>query len=492
MRNLKQLVVAFVLFIGGAAQAQENIFLNQDFWKKSPTVEMVDVQVKAGNDISELNGRAFNGIVYAILQNAPLKTIKHSIALDGNDVNKLTHDGRTYMFWAAYKGNVELMKHLLSKGAKTNILDDKGSTILNFAAGSGQTNTKVYDLCLANGANLKTDLTPYGANALLLAAPSVKDFALIEYFTKKGVSINSVDANGNGLFNYVAKSGNMEMMKQLVNKGITGNNNAFITASQGTRSTTNGLEVFEYLESIGLKPNVTSNSGETPLHALALKTKDIATLAYFIKKGVNVNQEDNSGNTAFFNAVKNNELEVIQFLFKHVNSINHQNKKGESALTLAVANNTPEVVAFLIANEANVMVTDANGNTLTPYLMQSYSESTKGDFKRKFIALSTQGLDVSKTQKNGNTVFHLALDTNNLDLLKFAAGLSTDVNAKNNEGLTPLHKAAMLAKDAETLKYLLSIGAQKDVVTDFEETAYDLASENEILKADNIAIEFLK
>ncbi|TYB75944.1 ankyrin repeat domain-containing protein [Bizionia saleffrena] len=492
MKNLKQLAVALTLILGCAAQAQENAFLSQDFWKTNPTIEMVDAKVKAGNDISEFNGRSFNGVVYAILQDAPLKTIKHSVALDGNKVNKLTHDGRTYIFWAAYKGNVKLMKHLLSKGAKTDILDDKGSTILNFAAGSGQTNTKVYDLCLANGANLKKDLTPYGANALLLVAPSAKDFTLIEYFTKKGLPINSVDAKGNGLFNYVAKSGNIELLKQLVNSGITGNDNAFITASQGTRSTTNGVDVFNYLESAGLHPNVTTDTGETPLHALASRTKESATLTYFIEKGVDVNQEDTSGNTAFLNAIQRNDLDVIQLLFKHVNTINHQNKKGESALTLAVAHNTPEVVNFLIANNADVMVTDANGNTLTPYLMESFSVARKEAFKRKLNALSAKGLEVAKAQKNGNTVFHLALDSNNLELITFAAGLNTDVNAENNEGLTPLHKAAMLAKDTEILKYLVSIGAEKETVTDFEETAYDLASENEILKANNIAIEFLK
>ncbi len=183
---------------------------------------------------------------------------------------------------------------------------------------------------------------------------------------------------------------------------------------------------------------------------------------------------------------------MCKHLFKEVNTINHKNKKGESALTLAVAYNTPEVVEFLIANEADVMVTDANGNSLTPYLLNSYKASKKDDFKNKLNALSAKGLDVSKTQKNGNTAFHLALDTNNLELVKFAADLNADVNAKNNEGLTPLHKAAMLAKDAETLNYLVSIGAKKDAVTDFEETAYDLASENEILKANNIALDFLK
>ena len=67
-----------------------------------------------------------------------------------------------------------------------------------------------------------------------------------------------------------------------------------------------------------------------------------------------------------------------------------------------------------------------------------------------------------------------------------------DINAKNNEGLTTLHKAAMKASDAEVLKYLISIGADKSITTDFEETVYDLASENELLSQKNIVIDFLK
>src|SRR5690606_27344835 len=132
-----------------------------------------------------------------------------AISKKGNDVNKLTHDGRTYIFWAAYKGNVELMEFLLKKGAKTTITDDKGSTILNFAASSGQQNTQVYDLLLKHGANLKKDLTHDGANALLLAAPYDSDLALLNYFPSRGLDLNSVDSNRNGIFNYVAKTGNI-------------------------------------------------------------------------------------------------------------------------------------------------------------------------------------------------------------------------------------------------------------------------------------------
>src|SRR5690606_7099643 len=269
----KFLIVCIVFVVGNQISAQENIFLNREFWDTKPTIEMIDSKIKEGNDIAEANSNNFDGVVYAILQEAPNKSIEYAISKEGNNVNKITHDGRTYIFWAAYKGNVELMQYLLEKGAKTDITDDKGSTILNFAAGAGQKNTKVYDLLIANGANLQKDLTPSGANALLLAAPFDSDFALINYFTSKGLDLNSKDAGGNGIFNYVDRTGNVDLMKQLLEKGVKGNDTAFIFAAQGTRGTTNGIEVYKFLESIGLNPNGTSKDGETALHILASRSK---------------------------------------------------------------------------------------------------------------------------------------------------------------------------------------------------------------------------
>ena len=66
------------------------------------------------------------------------------------------------------------------------------------------------------------------------------------------------------------------------------------------------------------------------------------------------------------------------------------------------------------------------------------------------------------------------------------------MNAKNQDGLTALHQAAMTAKDDKILKYLLSNGADKSIKTDFGESVYALAAENELLKKNNIDIQFLK
>jgi ankyrin repeat protein len=192
------------------------------------------------------------------------------------------------------------------------------------------------------------------------------------------------------------------------------------------------------------------------------------------------------------NAVNRNKLEVITFISSYVKDINAKNKKGETALSLAVANNSPEIVEFLIGKNADVNVLDANGNHLGYYLLQSYNSKNRDAFETKLNMLQSKGLDITLAQKDGNTLCHLALDKNDLELLKRIQKFNVDINAKNNEGLTALHKAAMKASDTEVLKYLISIGADKSITTDFEETVYDLASENELLSQKNIAIDFLK
>jgi hypothetical protein len=50
----------------------------------------------------------------------------------------------------------------------------------------------------------------------------------------------------------------------------------------------------------------------------------------------------------------------------------------------------------------------------------------------------------------------------------------------------------MISKDDAILKYLISMGAKKEITTDFDESAYALAKENESLTTNKIALEFLK
>jgi uncharacterized protein len=491
---MKYAFLALILSFTAATQAQDNIFLDAAYWQKKPSIDVVKQDIRNGNSPSQLNAGNFDPVVMAINAGASNETIKFLLSQDGNDVNKLTHDGRTYIFWSASKGNTELMEYLVSKGARIKgMQDNHGYSVLNFAANGGQQNTTVYDICLANGADLKTDLTHEGANALLLATPADPSGKLTEYFVSKGLSLKSKDAQGNTAFNYAARAGNIGMMKQLKEKGVPFTDNAMIMASVGSRRGAASREAFQYLESLGIKPTVTSKTGDNVLHALARRPGQQELIKYFVSKGVKVDQANQDGNTAFMNAAAaNRELATLELLRAGITNVNQANKAGHTALTLAVKGNSPEVVDYLLKNGAKADIKDAKGETLVAYLFESYNPRQAADFEAKMAALKTAGVDFTKPQQNGNTLYHLAVATNDVNLLKKVQELGIDVNAKNKEGFTALHKAAMLAKDDAVLKYLLSIGAKKEITTSFSETAFDLASENENISRQQINVAFLK
>jgi ankyrin repeat protein len=496
MKSLKLTVLLSLFLISSIVTAQNsNIFLKRDFWKESPTIEQVEQKIEEGNSATKLNRFGFDAVVYALLENANENVIKHLLTKKNNGVNKLTHDGRTYIFWAAYKNNMPIVNHLLANGAKTDVIDDKGYSILNFTAVAGIKNPKLYDLLIANGANVLKDKTQKGADPLLLIIPKLKDFTMVKYFTDKGLNLSSTDTNGDGVFNYTAQSGNKEMLELLIKKGLPyktlnkKSGNAMLFATRGSRSGYNSLAFFKYLENLGINPNITNKEGKTPLHNLAYGNKEVTTYNYFIDKGADVNQADEKGNTPLLNAAKRNSLEIIQLLASKTKNINHTNKNGKSVLTNALGNN-PKVVEFLLEKGADVSVIDTKGNNLNYYLFRTFNSKKENEFKEKLDLLKAKGFYAKKSQKDGNTLYHLAVEKQSIPMLNFIKKYNININAKNKKGLTALQQAVMTAKNDKIIKYLITEGANKTVKTNFDETLYDLARENEALK--NTDISFLK
>jgi ankyrin repeat protein len=495
----KTTIVLLLLFISLKSFGQnENIFLDRAYWKTNPTINNINQKIMEGHDITALNSFAFDPICYALLEKVDNNIIKYLLTKKGNEVNKMTHDGRTYIFWAAYKNNLEMMKYLKNIGANMNIVDNHGYSLLNFAATTGQLNTELYDFCIENGSDPSKEKNHSGANALLLVTPHIKDISLINYFTSKGIDMKTTDNNGNGIFNYAAKAGNIPLMKYLLKQGISykklnkQGENAMILASRGIRNKPNSLKSFQYLESLGISPNIISKNGITPLHAISYRGKDIEIFEYFLSKGVDINQADDKGNTPFMNAAYMNEVIIVSFLSDHVTNVNHQNKKGMTALSNAIQRNSIEVIKFLLEIGADVHVKDKKGNTLSYYLIKSLRDKNLDTFKQKVAILSQKGFDVTQYQQDGNSLFHLAVETNNTDLVQWVHSYNLNINTKNNNGLTPLQKVVMSAKDDKMILLLVSLGADKTIKTDFGESTYDLAMENELLRKNNINIEFLK
>ncbi|MEP2280862.1 ankyrin repeat domain-containing protein [Maribacter sp.] len=499
MKIVKQIALTALLFVSFSSIAQQkNELLDRKFWKTNPDLATVKQKIAEGNDPVVMDSNSFDATTLAITSKADVEIVKYLLSLDGNSVDKKTHDSRIYLHWASYAGDAELVKYLLDNGASVTALDSHRYTPLTFGANAGLTNPEIYKAFEAKGVNLVEEKNEHGANVLLLAAPSLKSEDDLNFFLENGLALDSKDEDGNGIFNYASKKGNIDFLKLLVEKGVDykslNNNggNAFMFAAQGGRGFSNGLPVYNYLKSLGLEPNIVETSGSTPLHRLASGSKDEAILNLFLDAGADVNQADEKGNTPFLNATSRNELKIVQLLANDVKDINVSNKSGETALMLAAHGNKAAVVGFLIEKGADINAKDAEGNTAAYFLVDSYNKRNAKAFDAKLALLKAKGLEFNSVQGDGNTLYHVAAKKNNLQLVKKLADFDIDVNAKNDEGMTALHIAAMKAENDKLLKFLIAKGADANSKTDFEETVYDLASENEMLQKENTSLNFLK
>ena len=70
--------------------------------------------------------------------------------------------------------------------------------------------------------------------------------------------------------------------------------------------------------------------------------------------------------------------------------------------------------------------------------------------------------------------------------------MGTNINFKNSIHIIPLHLAAMKARNKELISVLLNNGTEKNTLTEFDESPYDLGLQNELLNKGNIDFSFLK
>lgn len=485
---MKTIISAF-LFLGILnVNAQQNIFLHNDFWDEETTIKQVKEAIENGNDPVAFSESNFDATAYAILNNSPLETLLFLLDIEGNEVTKITHDARNYLMWAAFRGNYELTKVLMEKGSDIHIVDDKGNNLQTYTAMGGVTDQRIYELFKAYGLKLNAP-NRTGATILHYLAQHVEDVEDFKYFIDNGLHISAKDKNESTVFHYASAQGNIDLLNQLIAEGLDpkvinkNNENALFFAARGKRRFSNELPVFEYLVGQGLDPNLINSSGNNLLHYLASGNKNERPFNYFIEQDVDLQKVNDEGNTPLMNAAERNNKVGINALYELTKDKNLVNEKGHSLLTFALRNKNSELAAQQIVNGADFQLVDRSGDNLITHLVATYEQKNKSFFTEYFKISVTKGVEVQ------NRTLHLATRIENEFLVNTLLDAGVDINARNKDGITALQLAAMKGDHTDFLKFLLRKGADKSIKTDFDESVYELAKSNELLEDD---LEFLK
>lgn len=196
----------------------------------------------------------------------------------GINANAQDDDGRTALISAAARGDLDVVNALLLRGVDPNVKDKRGYTALSHAMEAMY--GEVEDALLK-----RPELNPNsrGLNERSALAGYVwrDDQPRVERLLVLGADLNLSDADGDTALHGAAKSGNVEIMRMLLDKGAN--------------------------------PNAKNKQGGTPLMwAAVYGNEDAARL--LLSRGANASAKDNTGVTAAEWAVRNNRDNVASLL----------------------------------------------------------------------------------------------------------------------------------------------------------------------------------
>jgi ankyrin repeat protein/CHAT domain-containing protein len=295
---------------------------------------------------------------------------------------------------------------LFEKGADPNKVYKWGITPLHGAVWSKSEPAIRFLLEKGADPNAKLDDPPvrHDQGATPLHLISEDQSQLVAYFAAKGAKLDSEDKDGMTPLARAVWRSDRKLIEALLKSGAK--SGIHVDAALGRIP-----ELKKHLSIDREQINCRNARGETPLHWVA-HAGDLATLAFIISQGADVNALDAKLNTPLVLATKQGNLSKIELLLKSGAS-----PKAANLLHIAIGARNSTLVRLLLAAGAEV------------------------DFK----------------DRDGWTPLHHAVNIAELELIELLVTAGAPVNARDDKGLTPLHIAFFANKGCQD--YLISHGA---------------------------------
>ena len=147
-------------------------------------------------------------------------------------------------------------------------------------------------------------------------------------------------------------------------KDIQKNQNAFFSAAL-IKDDDQALEVFKFLKSKGLSPNLKDKFEQTCLYYTCREGKNLSSRYLVEECGLNANEIDIYGQTPIYYSVRDHKLETVKEMIDLGANINIEDKYGQTCLFYAIREGHYDIVELLIEKGANVNQVDKKKRT--PY-----------------------------------------------------------------------------------------------------------------------------
>ena len=412
---------------------------------------------------------------------------------------------------AGFTGNADVIRTLITAGADPNAQTGNGATPLHYAVENNHDNPDVIDALLVAGAdpNVQND---GGQTPLHVAARTAENPAVIEALLDRDADPNAQTEYGRTPLHSAAEgNANVAAIQVLIAAGADANAQVQYYGGPlhfAARSNPNPA-VVEALLRAGADLHGQTEYGGTAFHAAAVN-ENPAVIETFLRAGVDVNGRGDFGELAVHSAAEfNGNPEVIQALLRagadpyldddgtalHAAARRENGSvaamqalidfgmeatvRAGSGLTPLHNVRWPQAAEFLLANGADPRLRDASGNT--PLHRGFRWTSLDSETVLELVALLVNaGGNVNARNENGRTPMHDASNSALNALLAHGA----DINAQDEDGNTRLHLASgcefvSCHFASELIIALLDAGADATIRNAQGQTPWDLASANE-------------
>jgi len=384
---------------------------------------------------------------------------------------------------AALGGYVEIVKFLVARGAKVETEVFQGTTTpLAACAGlypcefTGK-HMEVIELLLDSGHDIEA-MDEHGARPLILAVRN-GDTELVKLLLNRGANVNArttADWDGTSALDEAATDGRLQLVQLLLDRGaeIKHQTRGFTALHKAAM---NGrVAVMKLLLQKGAQAEAFESQCSTALHKAAM-VGATSSVKFLLDHGFIIEgRSSTEGNTPLLEAAHSGSTRAVELLLDSGADIKARNNKGETALHLATfclnvqdeatwgTSRYPrlELIKLLLSRGADFTIVDQDGKPVLHKVVQaadppsrpaeSNSLSTpraslRGDIDAIKLLLSL-GADVNVRDNEGETVLHRAAHEWNLEMIQMLLDAGADVEAKKTDGSTPLFEPVALGPRA--------------------------------------------
>lgn len=348
-----------------------------------------------------------------IIQKAKLlpQTLQMLLNIPGVDILMVDHNGDNLLCHAVYGGNIMALKVLVDRWPDCKT---KTSWKAKLARGKG---------------------------SLLHVAAQQADEEMISCLISYHMDPNIKDKMGDTPVHKLFRSkcfDKISVAKVLAENGARLSEKNYNDETILHLAAANQVEnVTQYLISTGLSVNDGDKFGNTPLHL----SKTFASSVSFVNAGANIFSFNNQGlaaciSTSQFLSMDEFNKMVSLWFSQNPSSVEVTNEAGDTILHELLKRRTNISVKLLekLVGYPEIQVDQPNKKGVTPICYAA--NWCTGDL---LACLIKNGANVLAKDENGFGLLHIAVQTENFDLVQYLSQFTDIINQTDNHGNTPLH-----------------------------------------------------